>query len=357
MPTITFHNGTPSNPALIVSLIDQMLFEADMSNISATGFTGTLGSTTFQVSGTGLTYATQFGFTFLSGGVVTGVDVLFSGTLGVSFSDLDLAATAVTAAVQAELLGSNLAAVEELTTSLDYTYFGNDAADIMPRNAVSEDGVRIQLMGNDLVYAGGGRDRIFLGAGDDTAYGGTDNDNLQGGNGNDLLHGDDGRDRLTGENGNDTLFGGAQHDTLDGGRGADALDGGIGNDRLIGGDGNDTLSGGVGSDTLDGGSGADIMTGGAGADEFRFAFVSDLGKGARADRIVDFKPGTDWICILEGITVNFTGSRFDGSENSMRFVVRSGNGELQFDFDGDRSVDAVIILEGVTAIEASDLFL
>ena len=96
--------------------------------------------------------------------------------------------------------------------------------------------------------------------------------------GNDFFAGTSKDDRINGEWGDDTLYGGAGNDSLNGGLGNDLLSGGVGSDTLIGGSGADTLNGGVGTDMLVGGVGADV-----------FAF----GAGWGADRVLDFKAGSD----------------------------------------------------------------
>lgn len=219
--------------------------------------------------------------------------------------------------------------------------------------------------GNDTLFGGAGNDTLRGDGGDDVLYGDTGNDELRGGAGNDTLFGGSGRDQLFGDAGDDLLFGGAGNDrlsggngndTLDGGAGDDRLSGGRGRDRLIGGDGNDTLNGGEGRDTLIGGAGRDVLTGGAGADVFVFARIAHIGRGENSDRITDFESGLDRID-LRGLDLSFDGRRFSGEEGSIRFRAVDGNGQLQIDSSGNGKANAVLILDGITSFDSSDLLL
>lgn len=365
MAEITFHNGTPSNPALFVAYVDMLLFDATLDNLTSTGFTGTLGKLAFQVSGTGLSYTTILGTSYLTGGTLQGVDVLVGDVLSLRVADIGLSVPLVTAAVQAENAGTDLAAVENLFMTLNYRYFGNQAADVLPDNLVSGDNVTLQLKGNDYVSTGGGNDNFFLGAGNDTAYGGDGNDSLQGADGDDLIHGENGKDVLGGGNGLDTIYGGVRRDRLRGDAGDDVLYGDDGNDFLFGGGNDDTLFGGAGADQLSGGRGKDVMFGGSGADTFVFSGITEIGRGANGDTIGDFRRGTDRIdlsamTLQDGMTdrhISFDGKVFSGDLASARFVLRDGIGQLQIDWNGDSRADAVIYLPGISDLSSVDLIL
>ena len=84
--------------------------------------------------------------------------------------------------------------------------------------------------------------------------------------GDDVLFAMGGRDTIDGLAGNDKICAGEGNDTVIGGPGDDRLYGGADNDVLEGGDGNDTLLGFKGTDALDGGPGTDSMNGGTGTD-------------------------------------------------------------------------------------------
>ena len=231
------------------------------------------------------------------------------------------------------------------------------------------------LAGNDLIRGLGGDDRLSGGAGADRLEGGLGNDRLQGDAGNDILDGGLGNDTLNGGAGSDLLIagrgadvaiggagidtlrlattadvtvdlaltsvqrfaggsvtvtgvenlrGGGGDDRLSGTAGANVLEGGAGDDILAGRAGRDQLDGGLGDDRLDGGAGADVLRGGAGAD----AFVFRAGSGA--DRIVDFRIGTDSI-VFEGGA--------DGMED-LRIIDRGADTVIRFGTDS-------IVLTGV----------
>ena len=355
MATITFHNGFPSNPALFVTLSDILLFDATLGSLSTSGFVGTAGIYRFEVSGTGLSYGLIGGFPALTGGTVNTIDVLQGGVLSMRVAGIGLTGQQITGAIQAEF-GGDVAAVERMLTALDYTYVGNAAADVLRKGATSQDGVVLELLGNDTAQLGGGNDAVFMGAGNDTAFGEDGNDRLEGGDGFDLLDGGDGRDGLFGGAGDDTLSGGGDRDRLDGGRGNDMLDGGDNHDRLDGGSGNDTLSGGGGADTLTGGQGRDVMTGGSGSDVFRFLSLEDTGLRSGADLIIGFRSGTDTLD-MAGLGLSFDGAAFSGAAGSMRFVLRDARHQLQIDADGDTRADAVIFMDGTTRLTADDFIL
>jgi Ca2+-binding RTX toxin-like protein len=114
-------------------------------------------------------------------------------------------------------------------------------------------------------------------------------------------------DTLNGGNtAHDTMSGLNADDTMYGNGGNDKLFGGNGIDRLFGGDGADVLDGGHGDDRLDGGKGNDILVGGLGADTFVFDRLAGAAVNTGADRINDFKVGTDDIWLGSGITITRT---------------------------------------------------
>ena len=113
----------------------------------------------------------------------------------------------------------------------------------------------------------------------DTLDAGNGNDNLQGGDGADILRGQDGDDYLFGDNGDDLLYGGA---------GNNSLEGGAGNDTLYAGEGDNILYGGLGQDTLYGGNGRDLFV---------------LATGTGGDTIFNFVAGTDYLGLMNGLTL------------------------------------------------------
>ncbi|MDP5305746.1 CAP domain-containing protein [Paracoccus spongiarum] len=189
--------------------------------------------------------------------------------------------------------------------------------------------------GDDWIAGRGGRDLLQGGAGADLLLGQGGADDLRGGQGGDALTGGTGRDGLAGEGGHDGLRGGAGHDRLAGGGGNDLMRGEAGRDRLAGGDGADTLSGDRGNDLLDGGGGAD---------SFVFA------RGGGADRIADFRPGTDRLVIDPALL------RGETPGGLVRDHIRATDAGLVIDFgDGDRLTLAGTDLRADQI--ASDIFL
>jgi len=163
--------------------------------------------------------------------------------------------------------------------------------------------------------------------------------------------------------------GDANANTLTGGSGNDTLSGLAGNDTLFGYTGDDALIGDDGNDILLGGLGADELTGGAGNDVFQFTRPEDLAEGntlsntlfnkdyssnqLNNDHITDFGNGTgDQIAItMAGVPLNYIGGAlFSGVAGQYRFqdnayntsYTNSSEGQIQFDFDGDGLVDAII---------------
>jgi Ca2+-binding RTX toxin-like protein len=139
---------------------------------------------------------------------------------------------------------------------------------------------------------------------------------------------------------NQTLSGTASADTLNGGAGNDTLWGLDGNDTLMGNGGHDKLFGGNGADTLTGGLGTDIHTGGAGNDLFRFASPDEI----NGDTLADFAG--------DRIAIGITGLRYigDRSFTGAGGEYRCGDGRIDFDLDGDTSVDKSIFVKGFTGM-------
>lgn len=173
------------------------------------------------------------------------------------------------------------------------------------------------------------------------------------------LDGTMGNDRLSGLSGSDILRGGAGDDQLSGLGAADYLRGWTGNDRLVGGNGRDTLVGDLGADRLNGGYGADT---------FVFGTLPDSGKTTTTcDMIEDFRSNWDRIA-LNGIDANpvlagdqsfrYLGlAQFDGSAGALRWLRTAEGVQVQLDVNGDRSADAVILLNSTTALIGADFLL
>ena len=140
-----------------------------------------------------------------------------------------------------------------------------------------------------------------------------------------------GNDGILGSGQVDRLIGYAGNDRLNGRGGDDLLSGGRGNDRLLGSAGSDILGGQGGRDVLKGDQGDDRLTGGKGADIFVF------GGSDGADRITDFRNGTDRIEIEDGA------GRFDQLE-----IVRKGD-DVSVAFDGTVILIADVALRAIGA--------
>lgn len=152
--------------------------------------------------------------------------------------------------------------------------------------------------------------------------------------------------------------------------------------HLRGYDGNDRISGGVapkkppsnlslnpdvdGADTLDGGSGRDTLTGGYGKDIFFFESGDSPALANRADRITDFRPGSDSIQIsgtgMSGVggtsslvAKNYADARLKASkafrnDASDVFIQRLGTGRdgvIFGDLEGNDTANFSVILTGV----------
>ncbi|MEA5507885.1 calcium-binding protein [Halotia wernerae UHCC 0503] len=219
--------------------------------------------------------------------------------------------------------------------------------EILKLNREGQD-ILIGGSGNDFLEGGAGKDTLIGGQGDDVLWGGYNaeegvnynyypyelyeksgysNDLLIGGSGNDTLRGDSIFSDLSFTNlinfiGDDTLYGGSGNDLLEGGGGTDYLYGGSGNDRLFanyevfvvknqlynedkdvvyGGSGDDYLEGSSGDDFLDGGSGNDTLFGddsdgnilGYGQDTLIGGSGDDLLQGTLGNDILDGGAGND----------------------------------------------------------------
>ena len=231
----------------------------------------------------------------LSGGDITSITIYNSATGSLSdnivsvsgaFDGAELRALAV-----AEVTGTNTAAIENYFTNLDWVYNGTSAQDMFPFDAVSEDGIPLNLKGNDEVRLLQGDDVFFAGDGDDKVWGASGEDYIQGGNGH---------DQLRGSTGDDTLVGGAGDDFLSGQRDDDLLLGGDGNDRIIGGGGEDELEGDDGDDFLKGGFEDDFAAGGGGDDTVNGNAGNDILTGVHGNDLVRGGGGNDFLLAIAG---------------------------------------------------------
>lgn len=271
---------------------------------------------------------------------------VFTGTLdGSVLRDLAIAENTI----------ENSDAIETFFGNLNWTYSGTKLDETLPSGVLSQDGVEIELRGNDVINLGqgadliaagrgrdtvdgqGGRDILFGEEGGDEIYGGTGVDSLFGGGGADDLYGGGGGDLLFGEEGGDFLFGGNGADIVDGGGSADTLEGGDGDDVLFGQGGNDALFGGNDQDVLIGGNGNDRMGGGAQADQM-FGGAGD-----------DVLYGQGQIDLLIGGAGN--DSLFGGNGRDVLFgdigddVMKGGTGKDFFIFDSQAGANVITDFE------------
>lgn len=358
MPNIAFAPSVPNSFINFFNLMDALALQANIVSFNPSQVTATLGTTTFTIQGTGLSTSVIGPEIYLTGGTVSSITITENGTDTLFLTGAAFNAAAYHTAVLAEEAAANSPALETFFSRLGYTYTGTAGADVLLASARSGDNVLINLRGADTIDLAGGNDNFFLGNGNDTGLGGKGNDSILGGNGNDVLLGQAGNDVLNGGNNNDELRGGTGNDIITGGAGNDKLIGDTGNDRLTDGTGNDLLVGGAGVDRLTAGLGRDTLTGGTERDDFIFASAADMGNGATRDRITDFISGLDKIN-LAGMSLDafINGAAFSGTQAEARFVVSGNNGLLQIDTDGNGTMNASLLLVGVTSLAGTDLLL
>ena len=231
--------------------------------------------------------------------------------------------------------------------------------------------------GDDVVSGRGGNDVLFGGNGGDVLLGGLGADRLIGGTGRDAASYADTGVGLTASLANasantglaagdtylaiENLIGSAGGDLLVGNGAANRLEGGAGADVLDGRAGNDVLRGDAGTDVLIGSAGADFLVGGGGGDVFRYAAAGESTR-AETDSILDFTQGEDLIDV-SAIDANASA----GGNQAFLFIgtsgftgqagqLRSANGTVEADTNGDRVAD-LVIGTNVAALDAGDFVL
>lgn len=253
------------------------------------------------------------------------------------------------------------------------------------------------LNGDDQLYGAGGRDYLGGGGGNDSMYGGQGNDVYVVGSVGDLIfetpgNGEDSvRSGITytlnielehlnligsnningfGNNKDNVLQGNTGHNQMAGFKGNDIIKGFNGRDGLVGNDGADRLLGMQGNDVLRGDLGADVLFGGAGNDRFVYRSESDSKINAsQRDIIKDFTRGADKIDLRQldasetlGGDQSFQfigGAGFNGNGDfgQVRFNAHSEGVMVAVDTDGNGSGDMLILVEGASALSASDFLL
>ena len=235
----------------------------------------------------------------------------------------------------------------------------------------------------DVIRPGDSQTRIsdtLGGDGNDQIFGSNDDDIIEGGKGLDALYGEDGNDEVSGNADNDWLFGDGGNDDLFGGDGSDQPYGGAGFDNLYGNEGSDWLDGGTADDVLSGGGDGDWLTGGSGYDTFKYIFVGSESSVSDPDQIMDFSAADDIIDVLEGEgalpsnyaedTINYGGGYNNAKVlaiallneglldegNTYAFVTDQVDGYLFIDFQQNGTIDAGIILSGLTSVSDFDFY-
>lgn len=292
MPNIVISQGVNANVGFVLSQLDVLFFDATFVSTSATELVLRAGNKDFTLSGSSFTFDSDG---FLTGGEIQSITVETDGKIAVTLSDLGIDVVDVQQAIESEILNTDTSALEKLLLPLGWNYQGGNGNDILLKDAVSEDGVAINLSGDDEFNVGNGNDKIALGGGDDVGIGGSGNDVFWGQNGNDRLNGGAGFDTLYGNAGDDTLNGGNGKDYLNGGNGADTLRGGNWDDYIEGNNGNDLIFGGNGKDILYGGIGADTIRGGNWDDYIEGNNGNDLIFGGKGFDTLDGGDGNDTI--------------------------------------------------------------
>lgn len=240
MPTVTYAKGAASSPTLFLTELQDMATTALLTKVSDSRAVLHLGDLTFTLTGSVFTFARIDGIKTLTGGTLDKIVVADGGTKQLTIAQFSLDLADLHHAATAE--HSDTGALEHLLFPLGWHYIGNAAADNLPQDAQSADGVPINLTGDDyFTLKGGFVETLFLGGGNDTAFGGNGFDVLYGGTGRDILHGDSGDDQLIGGNQGDALFGEGGNDRFYGGSGDDLINAGRGFDTVAGEQGHDTF--------------------------------------------------------------------------------------------------------------------
>ncbi len=268
--TATFTYGTDPSFGFgdTLSLLASGIVGGSIVQQDANTYSIESGGRTFTFTGTGFTYTTIDGQSYISGGTIDGISVSQGGFMLGALTNLNLSSNALTSAVINEALGLDTLALENLFLTQPWEFLGDNTAQILTEDMLSADGVSFSPTGNDIAFLKGGDDIFATGAGNDSIFGGSGRDQLFGGDDDDFLNGGNGRDQLFGGNGDDLMEGAGAKDFLEGGFGNDEMYGGSDDDIMYGQKGRDLMYGDAGDDVMFGGSqgGTDRMYGGSGND-------------------------------------------------------------------------------------------
>lgn len=249
----------------------------------------TTGNLTFVLLGDSLSWAIGPDGFLLTGGTVSGIEILAGGMSQYVISALEMDAVELNTAILADRLMTDDAAIERLFLSLNWTMQGDSESESYDPALQTDDGVSLLLTGDTYFALQGGYEDIIAGTGDDFIQASSGGGVFYGGAGDDVfalggvedaqMYGGTGHDRLLGSSGRNIAEGGEGRDTVNGGRARDTLSGDAGNDQIAAGDENDVTYGGTGNDLIVAGDGNDANYGGAGADQIWAEAGDDLIEG------------------------------------------------------------------------------
>jgi Ca2+-binding RTX toxin-like protein len=288
MPTLSISNPVQTDFTFAFFMLAR-LEDAGLPAGTPSRLTVTANNLTFVLTGDGLSWAIGPDGLLLTGGTVSGIEILAGGVAQYAITALEMDAVALTTAMLSDRLMTDNAALERLFLSQDWTMQGDSGPESYDPALQSDEGVSLLLTGDTYFALQGGYEDIIAGSGDDFIQASSGGGAFHGGAGDDVfalggvedaqMYGGTGNDRLFGGSGRSIAEGGAGRDTVHGGRARDTLSGDDGNDQIAAGDENDLAYGGTGNDIIVAGDGNDASFGGAGGDLIRAEAGDDLTEG------------------------------------------------------------------------------
>jgi Ca2+-binding RTX toxin-like protein len=322
MPTLSISNPVQTDFTYAFFLLAR-LEDAGLPAGTPAQLTITANNLTFVLSGDGLSWAIGPDGLLLTGGTVSGIQILAGGAPQYAITELEIDAVVLNTAILSDRLMTDNAALERLFLSLDWTMRGDSGPESYDPALQTDDGVSLLLTGDTYFALQGGYEDIIAGTGDDFiqassgggvfhggagddvfALGGVEDAQMYGGTGHDKLFGSSGRNIAEGGEGRDTVNGGHARDTLSGDEGNDQIAagdendftyGGTGNDLVVAGNGNDANYGGAGADQIWAEAGDDLIEGGDGADSLYGGADRDFLFGERGNDLVEGDTGNDYL--------------------------------------------------------------